>query len=236
MHQEISPAPGPWKETTMKTTTIALSSAGLGLAALALVAAPAFAAGNGNGGGNGNGNHHGQGQGQGQGQCDGTGSGQGGQGMRGNGGTEIANLPMGELTDAQRATLASMAQEEKLAHDVYVKLGAQYPSATQFSRIVNAETRHLDAVRTLMSKYGIADPTAGEAEGTFTDPRFQDLYNQLVAGATTQEAALAAGVQVETVDIADLQKAQEGLTAPDVTQVYSNLLRASQHHLQAFGG
>ena len=34
----------------------------------------------------------------------------------------------------------------------------------------------------------------------------------------------------------DLKAAATGVTAPDVTQVYKNLLAASQRHLAAFGG
>jgi hypothetical protein len=39
---------------------------------------------------------------------------------------------------------------------------------------------------------------------------------------------------VEKADITDLQAALSGLTAPDVRQVYTQLLTATQHHLTAF--
>ena len=54
-----------------------------------------------------------------------------------------------------------MAEEEKLAHDVYVALAARYPDLMQFARIQRSETMHLTAVRTLLTRYGIADPTTG---------------------------------------------------------------------------
>ena len=52
----------------------------------------------------------------------------------------------------------------------------------------------------------------------------------------TSAKALAAGIAVEKADIADLKAAMTGLTAPDVQQVYTNLLRGSERHLVAFGG
>jgi hypothetical protein len=42
------------------------------------------------------------------------------------------------------------------------------------------------------------------------------------------------GQTVEQTDIDDLRTALNGLTAPDVRQVYARLLAASQHHLAAF--
>ena len=215
-----------------------------GVTAIALAAGPAIAlgstyAGKGNGNtqctgqGNGNGNGQGQGQGNRQGRA-----GSGGQGMSGgNGaGVELSNVASGTLTDAQKAQLAGMAEEEKLAHDLYVALAAKYPETKQFSRISQAETKHLTAVRELMTRYSIPDPTAGKAEGTFASATMQTLYNNLLAGATTSQKALAAGVTVEKTDIADLAKAGVGVTAPDVKLVYSKLTAGSERHLRAFGG
>ena len=48
--------------------------------------------------------------------------------------------------------------------------------------------------------------------------------------------ALAVGVTIEKLDIADLTSAMSGLTAPDVLQVYTNLRNGSERHLAAFGG
>ena len=75
------------------------------------------------------------------------------------------------------------------------------------------------------------------SEGSFASVRFQDLYNQLTASATTSADALQAGVTIEQTDIADLEAAKAAVAAaPDVSSVYSHLITASQHHLQAFGG
>ncbi len=73
------------------------------------------------------------------------------------------------------------------------------------------------------------------AAGGFTLPEVQAMYDDLLAqGSESVEAALAVGVTVEEVDIADLQEAVEGLQAPRAVAVYRNLLAGSENHLQAF--
>ncbi|WP_239141378.1 DUF2202 domain-containing protein [Actinoplanes campanulatus] len=140
----------------------------------------------------------------------------------------------GALSEPQKTTLVAMAQEEKVAHDLYTALAGKY-DAVVFDRIAASEARHLTVVRTLLSRYGVADPTAGKAAGQFSDPAVQASYDALLAqGKAGQAAALRVGVTVEQTDIADLTAALEGLSAPDVTQVYTQLRMASQHHLAAF--
>ena len=145
-----------------------------------------------------------------------------------------ALAPSGTLTASQKDELVYMVEEEKLAHDVYVALAAKYPSIVQFSRIAKSESRHQDALRTLLSRYGLADPTIGLAAGEFSTAAFQSLYDSLVAQATDAASALAVGVSIEKLDIADLTTALNGLTAPDVVQAYTNLRKGSEQHLAAF--
>jgi hypothetical protein len=138
------------------------------------------------------------------------------------------------LTEQQKTTLTAMAQEEKLAHDLYTAFAAKY-DAVVFDRIAASETQHLTAVRTLLDRYGLADPTVGKAAGQFSDPAVQATYDRLLAqGQASEAAALQVGQTVEKTDIDDLRAAQDGLTAADVRQVYEHLLAASQHHLTAF--
>lgn len=229
------------KTITRRTATL-VAAGTLGLGGLA-VAAPALA-GNGPFGpgpsstataapgarGSGMGPGHGIGSGMGSGSGYAMGSG------RGDG---VCNrVPVtaqqGTLTAAQKATLASMAQEEKLAHDLYATFAARY-DAVVFDHIVAAESQHQTAVRTLLQRYGVSDPTANQPAGTFTDKAVQATYDKLLAqGKQSQSAALAAGQQVERDDIAALKAAANGLTAPDVKQLYANLLTASERHLTAF--
>ncbi len=153
--------------------------------------------------------------------------------MRGTG----VNLPAsGTLTADQKTDVAYMVEEEKLAHDVYVALAAKFPADFQFARIANSEAQHEAALRTILTRYNLADPTAGLAAGEFSTTAFQKLYNDLIGQATTAANALEVGIAVEKLDIADLTSSLDGVTAPDVVQTYTNLRNASQHHLAAFGG
>ncbi|WP_405930743.1 DUF2202 domain-containing protein [Streptomyces sp. NBC_00827] len=149
-------------------------------------------------------------------------------------GTAATTAPSGTLSAAQKTTLARMAEEEKLAHDLYTVFAARY-DARVFDRIATAETRHLYAVRTLLDRYDVTDPTAGKAAGDFTDATVQATYDRLLKqGTASVDGALKAGRAFETDDIAALTKARSGLDAPDVEQVYANLLAASRMHQAAF--
>jgi hypothetical protein len=142
----------------------------------------------------------------------------------------------GTLSAAQLADLAWMAEEEKLAHDVYIAL-AETTGDARFSRIASSESRHLEAMRTLLARYDQTDPTAGRAAGEFANEEFATLYGDLVAkGSTSLDAALEVGRTIERMDIADLTDKRAGLSAPDVQRVYASLLAGSENHLRAFGG
>jgi hypothetical protein len=185
--------------------------------------------------GTGTGAGYGRGDGQGR---NGQGSNGQGAGMQGRGAgmsADLTKVASGTLTATQKTRLAAMAEEEKLAHDLYVVFGDKY--GTPFSRITNAETRHLAEVRSVLKRYAITDPTAGKAAGTFTTATIQQLYNKLLAqGTASLDGANTAARSIESTDITDLKEAGAGVTAPDVTQVYKNLLAASKRHLIAFGG
>lgn len=170
----------------------------------------------------------------------GSGYGTGGAGMMGAGARDgiclgsAITAAKGALTERQKATLVAMAQEEKLAHDLYAAFADEH-DAVVFDWIAASETRHLAVVRALLARYGLADPTVGRPAGQFSDAAAQATYDQLLAqGQSGLAAALTAGVTVEQTDIADLTAALNGLSAPDVTQVYTRLRAASQHHLAAF--
>lgn len=187
---------------------------------------------NGTGAGRGSGRGNGQGAGM---QGRGAGMGAGMQGRGAGMGADLTNVASGTLTAAQKTKLTSMAEEEKLAHDLYVAFGDKY--GTPFARIANAETRHLTEIRIVLTRYAIADPTAGKAAGSFATASTQQLYNKLLAqGTAGVDAANTAARTVESTDISDLKAAAAGVTAPDAAQVYKNLLAASQRHLVAFGG
>ncbi|WP_324787297.1 DUF2202 domain-containing protein [Streptomyces sp. H51] len=148
--------------------------------------------------------------------------------------TRTAPAGQGTLTAARKDTLAGMAEEEMLAHDLYTAFAERY-DVRIFDRIAAAETQHLTAVRTLLDRYDVGDPTTGQPAGEFADPAVQATYDRLLKqGEGGLDAALKAGRTVETDDVAALTKALSGLTAPDARQVYTHLRTASERHLSAF--
>jgi hypothetical protein len=166
----------------------------------------------------------------------GMGAGMGRWGTDSTTGDPLAGLARGSLGSDQKAALAGMAEEEKLAHDVYVTLAATTKDV-RFSRISTAESRHLTEVRALLTRYGISDPTAGKSDGVFATAAIQQQYTDLVArGSGSPDAALAVGRDIEKADLAALDKAGSGITAQDVRTVYARLVNGSQMHLRAFGG
>jgi hypothetical protein len=69
----------------------------------------------------------------------------------------------------------------------------------------------------------------------FPSAASQELYDQLVAErSVSRAAALGVGVQIETLDIADLQAAIRETDEPMLDLVYGNLLAGSNRHLSAF--
>ena len=191
------------------------------------------------GGGPGQGQGHGQGQ-RGQGQIGGTNAmpaGQGGQGPMGAAGSNIPDidlLPREDLSDAERAGLYYMREEEKLAHDVYIALYDKWGS-TIFDRISLSETRHTNMVLALIQKYNLDDPAAGKAPGEFSNPDLQALYDQLIAqGSQSLAEALKVGGAIEEIDILDLEERLAQADNEDIRAVYENLMMGSENHLRAF--
>jgi hypothetical protein len=172
--------------------------------------------------------NNGQGQGQGQGR--------GGNGTGGNGTGEGTNLPPatpGDLSAEESAALLYMREEEKLAHDVYVTFYEQWDFRV-FSNISRSEQTHTDAVKTLLDRYGLADPASSEI-GVFTDPDLQALYTNLVArGSQSLVEAIQVGAAIEEIDILDLQERLAQTDNADIQQVFNNLLNGSYNHLRAF--
>lgn len=237
-----------------KTMAVAVVAGGIGFGALVLAApaladtvtGPAAAGTHGSGDGNG-GRGMGRGAGLGGGAMGGGAMGHGGGAMGGGAGGshgrgadgDCVDLPgtaaMGTLSDAQRTALGALATEEKLAGDLYQTFAEKYDTVV-FDHLAAAEDRHLGALRTLMARYGVTDPTSGQAAGRFTDGAVAATYDRLLAeGSTSEQAALGVARQVEQTDIDDLRKALVGLDAADVSQVYTRLSEASQRHLTAAG-
>jgi hypothetical protein len=157
------------------------------------------------------------------------------RGRGGASGPASATTTTAALTAQQRADLLAMVEEEKLAGDVYAVLADRYDDAT-LARIAASEDRHATALRRLLARYGIDDPTAGLTVGEFATAEFQQLYDTLLAeGSESLSAAYDVGEQIERLDIADLTGAiATAQGRADIVRVYTNLRTGSTHHLSAF--
>ena len=148
--------------------------------------------------------------------------------------SEVTNLDaISLLSDAEIEGILYMREEEKLARDVYLTLYEVW-GLPVFENIARSEATHMEAVRTLIDRYGLADPAAAEV-GVFTNPTLQGLYDQLVAdGRTSLADALRVGAAIEEIDILDLQERLAQTDQADIELVYENLMKGSRNHLRAF--
>ena len=139
-----------------------------------------------------------------------------------------------QLTAEEVADIRHMREEEKLARDVYLALGAKW-DVPIFANIAASEQQHMDAMAKLIAKYGLKDPVVDDTPGKFTSREFSELYAGLVqAGSASVMAAYKVGAQIEEMDIVDLRTAMTVTTHTDVQSVYENLMRGSRNHLRAF--
>ena len=146
---------------------------------------------------------------------------------------QVADPAATSLSATEKESLLYMREEEKLARDVYNAFYDRY-GLRVFSNIAASEQAHMNAVLTLLNRYGLADPAA-TTPGVFNNADLQALYDDLIAqGNQSLTEALRAGVLIEETDIADLQDGLALTTHADLRAVYANLLRASQNHLRAF--
>jgi hypothetical protein len=143
-------------------------------------------------------------------------------------------VPAGDLTTVEIEGLAFMREEEKLARDVYLTLYDQW-NMPVFQNIANSEATHMDAILTLIERFGLDDPAAENGVGEFTNPDLQALYDQLVAqGSQSLADALKVGAAIEEIDILDLEEFIGQTDKDDIIMVYENLLKGSRNHLRSF--
>jgi hypothetical protein len=163
-----------------------------------------------------------------------------GRGMNGsgNGGTcciaLINSTPKQSLDPAEAAGLAYMREVEKLAHDVYAALGSKWGTPI-FANIAQSESRHTNAIKLLLDKYGLPDPVRNNAAGVFQNMSVQTLYADLIRqGESSFTSALKVGATIEDLDIHDLEKAEAATDNNDLKLVYQNLKQGSENHMRAF--
>jgi hypothetical protein len=138
------------------------------------------------------------------------------------------------LSDEEVEGILYMREEEKLARDVYLTLYEQW-GLSIFQNIANSEHTHMEAIKTLIDRYGLDDPVAGKDIGEFSDPTLQSLYDELTAsGRESLAAGLKVGAAIEEIDIIDLEEYLSKTDEADIVRVYEDLMRGSGNHLGAF--
>ena len=144
----------------------------------------------------------------------------------------LASLPSGGLSTSEKEGLLYMAEEEKLAGDVYLALYEKW-NLRVFDNIEKAERTHEAAIKTLLERYSLLDPT-NEA-GSFSNETLQGLYDELISrGSASIKDALEVGAAIEEIDILDLKERMAQTDRKDILLVYDNLQRGSENHLRAF--
>lgn len=142
--------------------------------------------------------------------------------------------PTHDITTAEALDLQFMIEEEKLARDVYLTLYEEM-DFRMFSNIARSEQVHMNAIRTLLKRYGVEDPTIGNDIGEFSNADLQELYDGLVdSGSRSLADALLVGGLIEEIDILDLEERIAETDNVDILRVYNNLLRGSENHMRAF--
>ena len=172
--------------------------------------------------------------------------------------TDDTVLTDGVVLDYNEQThLEFMREEEKLARDVYMELGAMYPDHPIFGRIDDSEQKHTDAVKAMIEKYGLADPNTNDNVGVYTGKDygwyFTEKFNQLVERASISELeALYVGAFIEELDMMDINQCPKVIVETenginditecgkiytdnaDVSSLYASLLDGSDSHLEGY--
>jgi len=139
------------------------------------------------------------------------------------------------------AGLLFMREEEELARDLYLDIYAAKGNRLKTFKNISdkAESKHAEAMRVLLEKYNIEDPSTGQHD-TYKDTHLQNLYNNLlnVAVGSDDLAALRVGALVEETDISDINAHKANVSADhqDIISSYESLLCGSRNHLRAFAG
>jgi hypothetical protein len=128
---------------------------------------------------------------------------------------------MSRLTRPEIDALLEALDDEYKAWTTYGQVIHDLGPVRPFINIVESEARHIEALRALFERHGIAvpgNPWAGRA------PRFASLRE-----------ACQAGVEAEVENAALYERLMRSTEREDILAVFENLRRASQErHLPAF--
>ncbi len=138
------------------------------------------------------------------------------------------------LTATQKIMMRNLAEEEKLARDVYTYLAAKV-TTRKFSNIARSEQTHMNYMATLLTKYKQWNPTTARKAGVFYNQDIQALYTSLTTeGAVGLLPAYAVGVKIEELDIGTIEDLLLESLPVDVKAALELMLAASFNHLEAY--
>jgi len=163
----------------------------------------------------------------------------------------------GSLDSNEQAHLMFMREEEKLARDVYLKLGEMYPDSEIFGNIDDSEQTHTIAVKDKIEEYGLEDPNTNDNIGVFTGEDFGEYFREkfelLVERASISELeAYYVGAYIEELDMMDINQCPQIIVEmdngindinecgkvytdkQDIIQLYTSLLDGSDSHLESY--
>ena len=146
----------------------------------------------------------------------------------------LGALPMGQLSESEVEAIAYLREVEKLARDVLLALDEQWDDEA-FRRVAQSEDTHTEAIKALIDRYNLWDPSSVTWDGYYNNEELLALHRQLVRrGKGSAVDALAVGVQIQEISILDMREYRAETDDEDVQMVYENLLRASRNHLRVF--
>lgn len=136
------------------------------------------------------------------------------------------------LTEADKAALLFMLEEEKLARDTYMLLYDLW-NINQFANIKNSEQSHMNAIEDILVINGIGYTIM--PIGEFENQTLQELYNQFInEGAESATNAFQVGATIEDLDIVDLQNSIDATINLSLIAVFESLQCGSRNHLRSF--
>jgi len=171
--------------------------------------------------------------------------------------TQVSIDAESSLDANEQTHLMFMREEEKLARDVYIKLGIMYPNSRVFGIIDDSEQTHTTAVKNMIEKYGLKDPNTNDNVGAYTGEDygsyFTKKYINLIDRANISELeALYVGAYIEELDMLDINQCPEVIVEADngindvsecgkiytanedIIQLYDSLLDGSNNHLESY--
>lgn len=138
-----------------------------------------------------------------------------------------------KLSDYDKTALLYMLEEEKLAHDVYVKMYEKW-ELMPFSNIPKSESYHIQVIKDILESNSI-DYKIYEENGKFYNSELQNIFDELVEyGNISLENSLKVGAKIEELDIFDLENYLLKIENSEIKSTFNILIMGSKNHLRAF--